>query len=389
MKNIRLFKSLVCCLSVALAVIFCQPAALGETVKSNTEAVAASAQGGADEKSANLPAALLAKETLEALNMDVLWTREVGPSGKKPVQLVDGRLFFERSSLLSRRSSLHAVDAQSGDHLWVYPLNASLDFSLTSDGKVLYALASNTLHMVDLEKGVSIRKVTLPFPPSSPASPEVRGIWIASWDLNLYFVLSSGEVGRVIPMNAMISTAPLVVDSNRIIVGDEQGIVSGVAPIDREKISWQTNLRRPIRSTPVKKDNTAYVGCHDYRVHALDIDSGMVIWSALFEGPVEGPLWLVGDILLVCATGDRLAALDPRERAVLWSVRGGLYPVAVSNELTVVKTDRELVAVDVMTGDVRWTHPASDIRSFAVNNTEPIIYAVPEKGGIVAISLPR
>jgi outer membrane protein assembly factor BamB len=96
----------------------------------------------------------------------------------------------------------------------------------------------------------------------------------------------------------------------------------------------------------------------DSGVTALDIRTGAQEWSVSL--PVDGPVTVAGDTLLVPLGGDAdsIVALDHRTRDIRWrksANRRTEAGIAVADELVYYCADRMLVARTLDTGDLVWS----------------------------------
>ena len=169
------------------------------------------------------------------------------------------------------------------------------------------------------------------------------------------------------------------------------------SPINPETVAtlvpaWVLDTAKPVTATPVVVDGVVYVGSWEQAMYALDAETGAVLWrhqSPPQPGATYGPIVssaAVADVpfdgvvrrLVIFGAGPRLYALDARDGSEVWvhDASAGLpaspteYESSplVSGDLVLVGRDTHnegieetggvrggLVALDVRTGNVRWT----------------------------------
>lgn len=113
---------------------------------------------------------------------------------------------------------------------------------------------------------------------------------------------------------------------------------------------------------PTVGTDTLYVSTREGRLHALERDDGSTVWTHRFEHPSEQRPYITDIVATDCVTlsiAERtLNALDD-EGTLVWGA-GDIYGSLVTDGVTVyaakdIGDGRELRALDVATGDVRWT----------------------------------
>jgi len=344
---------------------------------------------------------LLDPEPLEQLGLDILWTTDVTTSDTP--QLLGNMLY-----VVSPKNEIHALDSQTGKELWVYPLQAPLDFPLAAGKDTVCAISTNRLHIIDLESGIGKLKGLLPFAASTGPAPTKQGVWIMGWDGVLYRMaamrygalggisvhstvwddsfreekLGNVRVNASVKVNAKITVPVIIADGNLILL-DNTGMVQALESHTREH-SWERTVdtKGSIRSMPAIGEGMMYVGSDSYRVAAINTQTGDQVWRVLMQGPFDRPLYVLKDgPVLASATNDRLAALAPANGEELWSVPQGLGPVAASETEVIVEVqDKGIVSIDIATGQVAWENRAQEVEAFVPNASSPILYMLTGNG---------
>lgn len=111
-------------------------------------------------------------------------------------------------------------------------------------------------------------------------------------------------------------------------------------------------------SAPAVDNGTLFVGSRYGSVHAFDVATRALLWSARVEGAVHAPVTAHAGRVLVGTANGTVAAFDARTGALAWSarVRGELEGGgAVAGRAFVVGSrEGSLVAFDVETGERVW-----------------------------------
>lgn len=160
----------------------------------------------------------------------------------------------------------------------------------------------------------------------------------------------------------------VVLDNNALFVGGPTGHIYKMASTDGAK-GWefpadpQKNIGR-VYASPVISKETVYIGGTDKNVYALNMANGTLRWQwSIGDDAIYAPAQLSPDGSLVYwATGnghvyaqDAASGGDPK-----WQFRAGQgiwgQPVidAQRGQLYVASFDRNLYALDLKTGEVRW-----------------------------------
>ena len=122
---------------------------------------------------------------------------------------------------------------------------------------------------------------------------------------------------------------------------------------------WTAQTGRRLAGKVAVEGNTLYGGGMDRKVHAVDLASGDVRWSARLSGMVLGGVLLSGDTVFVASSRPegRIHALDRSDGKRIWRVSANpiAAPLALIGGLLVAETQRgEVMALDPATGKVRW-----------------------------------
>ena len=114
---------------------------------------------------------------------------------------------------------------------------------------------------------------------------------------------------------------------------------------------------------PVVEGDTVYAGSLDGRLYALNASDGAKRWEFKADGPILAAPLVAADRILVGTRKGIVYALN-RDGGVLWQrdVNSTVLPdmVASADTLYLASRNRELHALDLATGNARWTYNSSD-----------------------------
>ena len=136
------------------------------------------------------------------------------------------------------------------------------------------------------------------------------------------------------------------------------------------KLAWtyepnveEGKRRPPIESTPVISDGRVFVGTQGGEFLALDLESGVLLWTVTTEGPVTAPAGVFGDTVYFGDTYGYVYALNVLSGEELWryetdgKVEGGVNILADPGgkaRVFVGSHDYFLYCFDAATGEVLW-----------------------------------
>ena len=130
-----------------------------------------------------------------------------------------------------------------------------------------------------------------------------------------------------------------------------------VVQAPRGRLLWTQDLGRPTRSPPTVVNGVIYTG-GDFKVLALDAETGQPIWALETSGPVHYSLAVTGTNLYVGLRDYRLLALDRRTGEELWAfdAQGPIVtsPLVGDGIVYFGAADQVIYALDASDGDVIW-----------------------------------
>jgi outer membrane protein assembly factor BamB len=151
--------------------------------------------------------------------------------------------------------------------------------------------------------------------------------------------------------------------SNNVTYEDE--LIFEVERDNREPTrKWAINLDGPIQSSPLLDRDTLFVSGLDSKLYALDIENGKRRWNFPTRGPILASPILAGSTLYIGSTDHGLYAIDPANGHERWRFDAGspIYAtVAVTQGIVCVPCNGKIYGVDVQSGLMKWSRPASGL----------------------------
>lgn len=151
-----------------------------------------------------------------------------------------------------------------------------------------------------------------------PAAVDGRLVYLGSWDHHLYALdAGTGEVLWRYDAGAAV-TSPAAASDGLVLIGTLDGAVHAVDAVDahRPVRRWTFRTEKAVHAVAVDK-GVAYVGSDDHRLYAIDMASGLGMWSFATRGEVRSsPLVHGGHVYAGSHDGNLYAvdALSGREK---------------------------------------------------------------------------
>jgi outer membrane protein assembly factor BamB len=217
------------------------PASTGNTYRVNLPYVATTAESSWPMAGANPERTSWIEEEIPG-NLKPVWYKTFEPYILPRTQIVavNGVLF------IATARGMYAVDAQTGDEVWVYPTELPLADTPTYDNGVIYIGGfDKKLHAIDAVTG--------------------QGLWTFDGAAQGYQV------------------NPLVVNGV-VYLGNRDGNFYAVGAhnntANQGKLIWKYQTEGPILYSAAYKDNTVYFAANDSHAYALDAHKGKLVWKS-------------------------------------------------------------------------------------------------------------
>lgn len=242
-----------------------------------------------------------------------------------------------------------AWDSPLGNVVASPVLTASLAVVATSDGRLLLAdrATGRTLHDARLANAIE----------SSPAlSGRILSVGTDEGEVVGFDLLDGREAYRV-KVGQLVRSSPLSA-GDRLLVGVVDGKSLGaMVALDAVKGTplWRRKLG-PVFSSPALAGNRVLVGSDDGSLHALDVETGAIVWSHPIGAKVRATPAVSGEVAIVGDFGGRLVAVRVDDGTRLWTRELGftLYSSAcISGQRVVVGShEGQVHGLDLATGEV-------------------------------------
>jgi outer membrane protein assembly factor BamB len=227
-----------------------------------------------------------------------------------------------------------------------------------------------------------------------------------------YIALVNGEVFRanvsgdiqLIGQHNREITAPLSIDSDQILISDQQGFVS-LTDMELSEV-WTTNLKAISIEKALFTESRIFVQTIDGRLNAVERITGRLLWSYQDAEPnltVKGtssPILIStgsGDAVVTGLANGKLVAINVADGSIAWEYRitraSGKTDVSrlvdvdakvthIGDRIIATAYQGDLVVVETQTGRVIQAKPFSTYRSIQVD--ESGWYGVNAKSHVVA-----
>ena len=290
---------------------------------------------------------------LDAETGVLLWSHDTGGWAQYSPTVSGGRVYL--GAVADEAHGIHALDAVSGDTLWVaeipYPLNP--EFAPTvADDKVYAPGEFGEFHALDASTG-------------EPAWSFTAGIRFQSPP-----AVSEG----VVHLTA-VNTAYALDESTGTLI-------------------WSYGTERlPARDVPAVVADGVHYFSPDQYLYALDAATGEVIWSYEADKLINSTPVAAGGIAYVSSESGRFYALDAATGGLLWSRETADWslasPAVVDGVLYAESSDGHLRALNAATGEELWRFQKGyfdGVPSYTVAGG--VVYVGALDGGLYAFAAP-
>ncbi len=267
------------------------------------------------------------------------WHLRIKDGVEAGAQLIDNVLYFGAGDGL-----LYALNPETGQPLWTYPLKAEgIAKPLVKNGVVYVLGGNNVVHALNARTGKLI------------------------WTYN------RREAGNI----SVRGGSQPALSGNLLLVGFSDGALVACNK-SSGAVVWEVNLNRNKRfrdvdATPVVDGDIIYISSYDGALYALHRDDGRILWS-VDEGGYDEVL-LQGSTLYFSSTGGKTMAIDKKTGKTLWSQNNpagiATGPVLYKGVLMVGEMEGALRFIDARTGElIKQFEPGRGVTSRAAVDPE-------------------
>lgn len=306
----------------------------------------------------------------------LLWQRDLTPPSDRADDASGGGIAVSGGTVFVTTAfgELTAINAQTGETLWIQDLGSAATGAPTAEGGVVYVVTRNSVGWaIDAGNGRILWQVL-----GAPSDTGIAGGPAPALSDSLaIFPFGSGQ---------MIAAAK----------GAGGSVWS--ATVAGERLGRAFSRISDLTGDPVVAGNTLYAGNHSGRAAAFDLATGQSIWSA--DAGAMSPIWLAGGSVFLVSDENRLMRLDAATGETIWENELPFFvksrisrrktafshygPILAGGRLIIVSDDAFLRQYDPASGDpVAVTPlPAGAARNPVVAGG--VLYIVTENGQLHA-----
>jgi len=316
-----------------------------------------------------------------------IWSEKIGVGNKSRQRLAADPIIAEnRIFTLDSNFGVSAFD-ENGEKVWAADLTSSKSpKDKISGGGLAYskgnlAVSTGAGEVVLLDAATGIIRWRHDVQGSISAPPTyASGIIIVMTGGNQAIALNAKN-GRVVWTQESNTTGAGIlgagtpaVSGNLVVLPFTSGEVLGVSlneglqswsqVINGKRVGSANGYVKAVSGDPVIVGKVVYAGTNSGRLAAIDITSGMRVWTKK-EGAI-GPVWIENNALFVLTDQQKLKRLDRKNGAEVWSYDLPVYknpkrstgkyghfsPVLAGNKLYVAGTDKKIRVFDPTTGEL-------------------------------------
>lgn len=335
-------------------------------------------------------------ETLPAEGFIEAWRNPLDLKGEDLARLymIDGVVYA-----YSSKNTVYVLDAKGGDLKHIDPLGGTpgeVRRPLPLDNRIIYPrrasmeIFTNTgrdLGTLDLEH--SIR---------SPVAGSGKFLYcgldytqggrLAQIDLTRQYKPVTWEVHT----GAGVSAQPVIYQET-IYAGTEEGTVLALNKTRDRVWALTDGIFRtdgPIVADLAADDFGLYVASMDTKLYCLDRGSGKIRWRYFAGAPLDTPPVATKDTVYQYVNGKGLVAIDKAsgqpDRKPRWVAAEARQFLSEDEKNVYVRgADDRILALDKKTGEQKFRSRRKDLKFFAVNNADSIIYAGTKDGLVIAV----
>lgn len=243
----------------------------------------------------------------------------------------------------------HAVNKLTGKRLWSFRTNAEIISSANLSGKgIVFGSYDGHLYCLDRSKGKLLWKVETESPIHGTPGIEGDRVVIVGCDAKLHILnAATGSEVKVIDAGARAAASPVIAQKtvflgtlgNQVLAID---IVTG-----KTRWSYQNPDRQfPYHASAALTDTAVFVGGRDKTLHAINRQSGSVLWTFRAKGRIDSSPVVIGDRVFFGSADGNLYALNTQTGKPVWRFEAGgpisASPAIAQNRL-VIGTEEGMV----------------------------------------------
>ena len=297
--------------------------------------------------------------------LELAWTFTTGREITASPIIKDGRVF-----LGSKDGHVYAIDLQTGEQVWKQPLGevgrpAPIEASpMAMDGRVYIGATDGVMYVLDENTGEILHRHETEASIFGSANwlTTSRGnaIVFGSYDNNLYCLdAETFEPRWSVTTDDYVHAAGAVVGTTIYIGGcdGELRVIDG----ETGKALRSITLNEPIIGNPAATADRVYLGHHGGVLECADGQSGAVVWRyEASEKPYHAPPAVMDRVALVGGHDREMHAVDAVTGEPMWTYTTrdeiNSAPVIVGDSVVFGSDDGRLYVLGLLDGSERWQY---------------------------------
>ena len=269
----------------------------------------------------------------------LVWQYQADGEIKSSPTVVDSTVYFGDEA-----GTFHAIATQSGRRRWTFAATAGITSSANyAAGRLYFGSYDQHLYCLDAAAGILIWKIaTEGYIHSTPALYENR-VAVAGCDGYLRLLdRADGTQHQQVELGGYVASS-VAVHAGRAYLGTFGNEVLGV-DLGAGTIGWRyahAVRKFPFYSSPAVADHALVIGGRDKLIHALDPQTGQLLWTVAAGARVDSSPVIAGKYAYVGANA--LVALALASGAEVWHFETGAAiaasPAVAAGRLVIGATD--------------------------------------------------
>ncbi|GAB3023603.1 CARDB domain-containing protein [Natronobiforma cellulositropha] len=296
------------------------------------------------------------------------WNFTTGDNARSSPMVVDGVVYVG-----SYDGNVYAIDAHDGGELWRYETDDRVyGDPAVADGIVYVGSRDNSVYALDADDGSEVWSYETGDDVRSSPLVADGVVYVGSQDGHLYALAAdTGDVIWDLETDDEIYSDPSLHD-DVLYVGSRDGTLYALEAATGEEV-WSVDTGGDVLSAPVVAEGRVHVVSmieeeEEHVLSAHDITDGTEAWTfEVWEWMWASPAYAEGRLIVsVGEGGDRTVGTvdaETGERDEDWELEADVNmetPAVAGDTLVFGGNDGYVHAVDVETGDERWTYEIGD-----------------------------
>jgi outer membrane protein assembly factor BamB len=174
---------------------------------------------------------------------------------------------------------------------------------------------------------------------------------------------------------------------------DQRGVLPGPSLTGNPFRLWRYDTGDMLRSTPVIREDTAYVGTSDGFLLAIDLTDGQPKWRFDLGGYPVRSAPALGERIVYVGSGYTFFAIDAERGREVWrytiGYAGESSPVVTGDTVYIASKEQQLYALDALTGERKWSYKSDGLLFGAPAVNDELVVMGGDNGDIFALSVEK